>query len=68
MRKGWARKPTPLGWALSRGVVLDDELNFARDRNLGALRATNESRLQLVELDVKVFRNRGEDIAVNADG
>ena len=49
-------------------VVLDDELHFAGHGDLGAERAANERRAQLVDLDLKVGRDLGQDILVRASG
>jgi hypothetical protein len=48
----------------ARGVVLDDELHVTRDGHLGALRATHELRLQLVELDLEVARDVRQNLGV----
>ena len=47
-------------------VVLDDELDFTGHGDLGALRATHEAGLQLVELDLEVARDLGEHVDVTA--
>ncbi len=60
------RSSTTDSTALARRVVLDDELHVARDGHLGALRATREGRLELVERDLEVARNLGEHVDVTA--
>src|SRR5699024_6623233 len=62
----YAAASTPA--ALPRRVVLDDQLNLTGDRDLGALRARDELRLQLVERDLEVTRNRGKHLGVTTGG
>src|SRR6478735_6549610 len=57
----------PPGAALARRVVLDDELDVTDDRHLGALGATHETGLELVELDLEVAGNGGPDLGVTAE-
>src|SRR6478752_7461091 len=57
----------PPGAALARRVVLHDQLNVTDDRNLDALGATHETGPQLVELDLDVGRNRGQNLGVTAE-
>src|SRR6478609_7132092 len=47
-------------------VVLDDELHFAGHGDLSALRATDQTCLELVELDLEVAGNGGQDLGVTA--
>src|SRR5438874_4635412 len=49
-------------------VVLDDELDVGGHGDLGALRATLERHLQLVELDLEVARHLGEHVDVATGG
>src|SRR6478735_11409455 len=57
----------PPGAALARRVVLDDELDVTDDRHLGALGATHETGLELVELDLEVAGNGGQNLGVTAE-
>src|SRR3546814_10798296 len=75
MSRGSARRvAAPLAAArryyapLARRVVLDDELHVTRDGHLGALGATHQARLQLVELDLEVARNGGQHLGVTTGG
>src|SRR3546814_698530 len=75
MSRGSARRvAAPLAAArryyapLARRVVLDDELHVTRDGHLGALGATHQARLQLVELDLEVARDGGQHLGVTTGG
>src|SRR5690606_1417065 len=66
---GSPTRPAPhLTSLLPRGVVLDHELNVARDGNLGALRSAHEPRVELVELDVEVGGHRRQHLGVPTGG
>src|SRR5690606_4660830 len=54
-------------WVSAR-VVLDDQLDVAGHRDLGALGATDELEAQLLEVDVEVRRHGREDVPVSAGG
>ena len=60
--------PTPSAEKLNSAscVVLDDELHFTGHGDLGALRATNQASLELVELDLEVAGNGRQDLGVAA--
>src|SRR5690606_28829211 len=45
---------------------LDDELHFTGHGDLGALRTTDQTGLQLVEFDLEIARNRGQHLGVTA--
>src|SRR5690606_34830815 len=47
-------------------VVLDDQLHFTGHGDLGALGTTDQTGLQLVELDLEVARNGREHLGVTA--
>src|SRR5690606_18671899 len=49
-------------------VVLDDELHFAGDPDLGALRAADEPCLQRVERDLAVAGNLRQHVGLTAGG
>jgi len=53
---------------LARCVVLNDELNFTRHGDLGALGATKERGVKLVNLYLKVGRKRRKNLDVTTSG